>query len=175
MSAATAVWLKVGLVSGTALALLILASPPTPTGAGWALAAPLAGLSYLAAAALGVGSVVKASSSSARACHHARPDPHALLRIGLVCFLAAGEEIIWRRVALGELLRRGQFTALAATAVVFALGHRERQALHLATGSVLGGLYLATGALTACICAHWSYNLFVARRVSAARGADRAG
>jgi len=60
------------------------------------------------------------------------------------------------------------------SAVVFALGHRERQALHLATGSVLGAFYLATGALTACICAHSSYNLFVARRVCAARGAERA-
>ena len=49
--------------------------------------------------------------------------------------------------------------ALAGSTLGFALAHRARPGLHLATGVAFGGVYLATGALAACIAAHLTYNL----------------
>jgi membrane protease YdiL (CAAX protease family) len=77
--------------------------------------------------------------------------------------LAADEEIVWRRVALGALLPRGLLLALVASTATFALAHRRRVLLHFATGGVFGTLYLATGSLAAPIGAHWTYNELVAR------------
>ena len=83
---------------------------------------------------------------------------------------AAAEEVVWRRVVLGELLRAGPLAALAGSTLGFALVHRTRQSLHLGTGAAFGGLYLATGALAASIAAHWAYNVFLLtlRRAAAA-------
>ncbi len=74
---------------------------------------------------------------------------------------AAGEEVVWRRVVLGELLRSGSIPALAGSSLAFAFAHRARPGLHLATGAAFGGVYLATGALAACIAAHWIYNMLL--------------
>jgi membrane protease YdiL (CAAX protease family) len=97
----------------------------------------------------------------------------ALASCALLALAAAGEEIVWRRVVLGELLRTGPIVALVGSSLGFALAHRPRQGLHLGTGAVFGGVYLATGALAACIAAHWVYNvllLLVSRRGQAATG-----
>ena len=50
--------------------------------------------------------------------------------------------------------------ALAGSSLGFAFAHRAR-GLHLGTGAVFGGVYLATGALAACIVAHWTYNVLL--------------
>jgi membrane protease YdiL (CAAX protease family) len=81
---------------------------------------------------------------------------------GFLGLWAANEEIVWRRVVLGELLAAGLVAALAGSTIGFALVHRARRGVHLGTGAVFGGVYLATGALAACVAAHWTYNALVA-------------
>lgn len=85
--------------------------------------------------------------------------PNAVARCGVLALAAANEEVLWRRVVLGELLHSGRGAALAGSTLGFALAHRARPALHLGTGVVFGSLYLATGGLLACIAAHLTYNL----------------
>lgn len=85
---------------------------------------------------------------------------HALLGLS-----AAAEELVWRRALLGELLPLGPAVALAVSSAGFAAAHRRRRLLHLGTGAVFGGVYLATGLLLAGIAAHWAYNVFVAALV----------
>jgi membrane protease YdiL (CAAX protease family) len=144
------------LAAGAVLALVLLAtvSPERPVPRVPAAAAlgggVLAGLAlYLAVARRGVlfprGATV---SLVAATC--------ALLGLA-----AAGEEVVWRRVVLGELLRSGSILALAGSSLAFAFAHRARVGLHLATGAVFGGVYIATGALAACIAAHWVYNVLL--------------
>jgi hypothetical protein len=74
---------------------------------------------------------------------------------------AANEEVLWRRVFLGELLVAGPLAALALSSAGFALAHRRARLLHIGTGSVFGGVYLTTGFLGASIAAHWTYNALV--------------
>jgi membrane protease YdiL (CAAX protease family) len=83
------------------------------------------------------------------------------------CVLAIGafaEELIWRVVALATLaVTFGTWLALAVTAAGFAVSHagggRRAVAAHLVTGSVFGGVYLATASFAAVATAHASYNL----------------
>lgn len=84
----------------------------------------------------------------------------------VVCVV--NEELIWRRFVLGELLAAGPFAAVAASSVVFAVAHRSRRTTHLLTGGVFGTLYVATGALSAAVAAHWTYNALVARAAASA-------
>ena len=87
---------------------------------------------------------------------------------------ALNEEIVWRRVLLGELLFEARSAALAASALGFAISHRARPGLHLGTGAAFGAVYLATGALTASVAAHWAYNVLVgARACDPARDSGR--
>jgi membrane protease YdiL (CAAX protease family) len=150
----TRLWAR--LAAGLALALVLVAtvSPERPAmrvSAAEALACGLlAGLAlYIAVARRGpvfpCGATV---SLVATTC--------ALLGLA-----AAGEEVVWRRVVLGELLRSGSILALAGSSLGFAFAHRARPGLHLVTGAVFGGVYLATGALAACIAAHWIYNVLL--------------
>jgi membrane protease YdiL (CAAX protease family) len=92
----------------------------------------------------------------------ARPLPLALARHGFFGVWAANEEVVWRRVVLGELLWLGVVCALAASSGAFALAHRARRGVHVGTGMTFGALYVATGALLASIAAHWAYNSLVA-------------
>ncbi len=101
--------------------------------------------------------------------------PFAVASCALLGIAAAGEEVVWRRVVLGELLRSGPVLALAGSSLGFAFAHRARPWLHLGTGAVFGGVYLATGALGACIAAHWVYNvllLWLSGRGTAGLGAS---
>jgi membrane protease YdiL (CAAX protease family) len=101
-----------------------------------------------------------------------RPLSALVARHGVLGLWALNEEIVWRRVILGELLATGALVALGLSTVAFALAHRAR-ALHLGTGAAFGGLYLATGVLSASIAAHWVYNALV--RSSLDRGPIRSG
>src|SRR5262249_30740830 len=83
---------------------------------------------------------------------------------------AANEELLWRRLLLGELLIAGPVAALALSSAGFAIAHRRARLLHVGTGSAFGALYLATGLLSASIAAHWAYNALVARRRAFRRG-----
>ncbi len=85
--------------------------------------------------------------------------PDTAAKLAFLALAAANEEVLWRRVVLGELLRSGAVAALAGSTLGFALAHRGRPGVHLGTGLAFGGVYLATGALGACIGAHLTYNL----------------
>jgi membrane protease YdiL (CAAX protease family) len=88
--------------------------------------------------------------------------PRVLVRVGFLGLWAASEEVLWRRVALGELLRAGTVPALATSTIGFALAHRRGRLVHVGTGGTFGALYLSTGVLATSIAAHWAYNLLVA-------------
>jgi hypothetical protein len=95
-------------------------------------------------------------------------------RLAFLCLWAAVEEVVWRRVALGELLHAGALPALAGSTIGFALVHPSRRLLHLGTGGMFGAVYLATGALVACVAAHSTYNALVAGMRRASPGAEGA-
>jgi membrane protease YdiL (CAAX protease family) len=90
-------------------------------------------------------------------------------QVAVLGLWAANEEVIWRRVLLGELLPTGVVPAVAASTAGFALLHRGEPLYHLATGCLFGTAYLATGVLAASIAAHWTYNVLVGGHVIRAR------
>jgi ABC-2 type transport system ATP-binding protein len=93
----------------------------------------------------------------------------------LLAARSASEEVIWRWWFLGGLAPRfGALPALAASTLCFALVHvgwqgRRGVAVHLLTGSVFGGVFLASGSLAAAVGAHVAYNLLVALAVEGER------
>ena len=92
--------------------------------------------------------------------------------VGKLAFLAVAatnEELVWRRLVLGEALRLGPVAAVAVSAVAFAVAHRARQGAHLVTGTAFGAAYVLTGSLAAPLAAHWTYNAFVAGALDRAR------
>jgi membrane protease YdiL (CAAX protease family) len=148
------------------MGLLLALSPPRPAaGVPWPAALVAGG---------GVGLVVYllAVRRLPRLSPPVRPFSALLARHGVLGLWALNEEIIWRRVVLGELLASGALVALSLSTVGFALAHRAR-ALHLGTGAAFGGLYLSTGALVASVVAHWVYNVLV--RSSIDRGLSQSG
>ncbi len=79
---------------------------------------------------------------------------------------SAEEEGIWRALVLAPLVHPfGPLGALLVSTVLFAAAHLSRLGrrawAHLATGSLFGLAFLATGRLTAAIAAHGTYNLLV--------------
>lgn len=139
-------------VLATVLSIVVLAtlSPPRPGLRIPALTAAVVGV--------GAGAILYAAVAMRRPSLPALV-PDAAARCFVLGLAAANEEILWRRAILGELLHSGAVAALAGSTLGFALAHRARPGLHLGTGFVFGGLYLATGALGACIAAHLTYNL----------------
>ena len=143
---------RLALALVVAVPLLVLVAPAEPAPRIDPVAAALAGLVvgvllYLAVA-------------------HRRPYvppsvPAAVAACGVLVVAASSEEILWRRVVLGELLRAGPVVAAAGSTLGFALVHRTRQFLHLGTGAAFAGVYLATGALAAAVATHWAYNVLL--------------
>jgi membrane protease YdiL (CAAX protease family) len=95
--------------------------------------------------------------------------PLLVAKLAIFGIWATNEEVLWRRIALGELLHAGVVPALAASTAGFALLHRARPFLHLGTGGVFGLVYVSTGTLAASIVAHWTYNVSVAALVERRR------
>jgi len=92
--------------------------------------------------------------------------------VGKLAFLAlaaTNEELVWRRLVLGEASRAGPIAAVVVSTVAFAVAHRTRQTAHLATGAVFGAAYVVTGSLAAPLAAHWTYNILVAGAVDRTR------
>lgn len=87
---------------------------------------------------------------------------------------SASEEVVWRWFLLGSLAPRiGTSSALAASTMGFALAHLRGQhrrgvAVHLVTGAVFGGVFVATGSIVAAIAAHATYNVLVLLAVESA-------
>jgi len=154
MNGETRLWARLAAGAVLALVLLLTVSPERPA------------LRVSAAEALAGGVLVGVALFLAVARRGpVVPRGAAVSLVATTCALlglaAAGEEVVWRRVVLGELLRSGSILALAGSSLAFAFAHRARPGLHLATGAAFGGVYLATGALAACIAAHWIYNVLL--------------
>ena len=147
-------WGRVATVTALAVSLGLALSPPHPP----------ARVPATVATALGVAAGAVLFATAVRR----RP---RLTRLGVgaaavarqlfLGLCAANEEVLWRRVLLGELLPAGGLTALAISSVGFAAAHRRARPLHALTGLTFGAVYLATGVLAASIAAHWAYNALV--------------
>jgi membrane protease YdiL (CAAX protease family) len=154
MTRAARLWLELAVAGAGALGLLLALSPERPGSQ----VTPFVAVPVGAAAGLLLFLAVARRFPVASAGRPLRLMIAVAVLLGLA---AAAEEVLWRRVVLGELLRAGPAAALAASSLGFALSHRARPGLHLGTGAVFGCLYLATGMLAACIAAHWLYNLLL--------------
>jgi membrane protease YdiL (CAAX protease family) len=150
-------------VTGRVLARLAIGATAAATLAlTLAPAVPPARLGPLAAVAAGMlAGLVLYLAVARRRPYVLPPFPAALVACAVLLVAAASEEVVWRRVVLGELLRVGPAAAVAGSTLGFALVHRTRQLLHLGTGAAFGGLYLVTGALAASIAAHSAYNVLL--------------
>jgi membrane protease YdiL (CAAX protease family) len=152
---ARTLWLRIGALTALAGALLVAvdpARPPSRLGADLGAPAGAAGGFVLFA-------VVARRVPAPRLAAIGAAGVLARCVLGL---LAADEEVVWRRVALGELLFAGPLVARAWRSLAFGLAHRASRRLHVGTGAAFGGLYLLTGALAASVAAHWAYNVLVA-------------
>jgi membrane protease YdiL (CAAX protease family) len=151
--------MRVGLSTAVAGATLVILDPPRPEAQlGW----PFALLAGAAAGTALFAAVVRRVRPI-----RAAPTPPATL--ALLALLALNEEIIWRRLVLGEALRGGEIAAVAASTIAFSVMHRVRRATHLVTGLVFGSTYVFTGSLAASVVAHWTYNVLVASVLPRAR------
>lgn len=93
-----------------------------------------------------------------------RLDPPPLGLALSAAAIAAGEELLWRGLALPHLADGlGAGVAVVLTSLAFAITHvpaqgRRAALVHTATGLVFGGAFVASG-LTCAIAAHVVYNL----------------
>ena len=151
-----------------AAGLLTVGLPPLPP----------VGLRVSAALSIGLGALAGALLFQALAGAHARPPSRARVAglVGVRGALLAGragvEEVAWRGFLLGALVPPlGRAGALGVTSLAFALAHAgvrgRMRIVHMLTGGVFGGLYLASGRLATAVAAHVVYNALV---VTAARG-----
>jgi membrane protease YdiL (CAAX protease family) len=152
--------LRLALAAVVAVALLVLVAPAEPPPR----------IDPVSAALTGVVSGVLLYLAVARRRPYIPPRvPAAVAACGVLVVAASSEEIVWRRVVLGELLRAGPLVAAAGSTLGFALVHRTRQYLHLGTGAAFAGIYLATGVLAAAVAAHWAYNVLLLTLAERAR------
>jgi len=152
--------MRLALSTAVAAATAVAIDPPRPDAR---VAWPLAIAAGAAAGVVLFVAVLRRRASPRRAA----PTPPVTL--AFLALLAVNEEVIWRRLVLGEALRGGAIAAVAASAVAFALMHRVRRATHLLTGVVFGCTYVFTGSLAASAVAHWTYNALVAAALPRAR------
>lgn len=148
-------WVRVAVTTAVAVVLLLAVSPARP--------APR--LPQTVALSAGVAAGVLLFVGAARTTPRL-PSVRGGIRVlvakhGVLGLWAANEEIVWRRVVLGELLPVGVLAAVAVSSLGFSLAHRRRQLLHLGTGSCFGAVYLGTGSLGATVTSHWLYNVLV--------------
>ena len=148
-------WLRAAVTTVLAVTLLLAVSPARPVSR-----LPQA-VALAAGAAAGVLLFVGAARRAPRLPSAHGGLPVLVAKQGVLGLWAANEEILWRRIVLGELLPLSALAAVALSTLGFALAHRRRQALHLMTGTCFGGVYLATGSLGASVAAHWLYNALV--------------
>jgi len=163
VSDAASLWGRLLIGAGVSAAFLLALAPPRP-----AARLPVEG-AIVAGAGCGVVLFMLAARRRPRLSFKLRRWPLLAARVAVLGLWAANEEVVWRRIALGELLPVGVVPALAASTIGFALLHRARRLLHLGTGGTFGALYLSTGALAASIVAHWTYNLLVGTLVDRRR------
>jgi len=152
---ARAFWTRVAAATALAAALAVALAPPHPPQR----VSEALGLVTGAAAGL---TLFVAAVRRAPAFVGVGPRAAAVWKQLFFAVCAANEEVLWRWVILGELLRLGPAPALAISSAGFAIAHPRARALHLSTGATFGLVYLGTGVLAASITAHWIYNALVA-------------
>ena len=162
MTPALGIWARTLGWTAFAGATLVLVEAPRPEPR---TPRPVALASGLGAGALLYACVVRRAPIAALG----PPTPKTLTRSAILVLWAANEEVVWRRLVLGEALRGGAVVAVAASSVAFALMHRRRRATHVVTGAAFGGTYVGTGSLAASVVAHWLYNTLVAAGLPRAR------
>jgi membrane protease YdiL (CAAX protease family) len=161
---AFALWGRFVAFTAVAWATVVFVDPPRPA------ASIPAALALVLGAVVGVVLFVVLARTPP-----ARPSLAGVrlgVTVGKLAFLAlaaTNEELVWRRLVLGEALRAGPIAAVVVSTVAFAVAHRTRQAAHLVTGAAFGGAYVVTGSLAAPLAAHWTYNTLVAGAVDRAR------
>jgi membrane protease YdiL (CAAX protease family) len=160
--AAFGLWSRVLVLSATAWITLAMFDPPRPA----ATMPPLVAIAFglVAGTALFVAltrgaPVLPSAASGARL---------ALARHLFLGLCAVNEELVWRRLVLGEALRAGVVGAVIVSTVGFAIVHRARQGTQLALGAGFATVYVATGSLAAAVAAHWTYNTHVAAAIARA-------
>jgi membrane protease YdiL (CAAX protease family) len=89
---------------------------------------------------------------------------------------SAAEEVFWRWLVLGGLTPVvGLVPAFLGSTIGFAFAHGVRRAdvvaVHLATGSAFGTVYVVTGHIEAAILTHVVYNWLVAAAIESGAGA----
>jgi membrane protease YdiL (CAAX protease family) len=154
MSAA-AFWGRVAVATAVAASLAIVLAPPHPHAR---VPAPLAPALGVAAGAALFAAALRRPPAFARL----GSAPAAVCKQLFLGLCAANEEVLWRRVLLGELLPIGPLLAVGISSAGFAVAHRRARSLHVCTGAAFGALYVGTGFLGASIAAHWVYNALVA-------------
>jgi membrane protease YdiL (CAAX protease family) len=159
VSPGVALWVRIAVVTAAATALTLALAPEHPARR----------ISRAAAIPLGAAAGLALFVSIG----HARPRlPTATGsvtvlagKLGFFGLLATNEELIWRRIALGEMLGAGAIPAIVGSSLGFAFAHRARRGIHVLTGGTFGAVYLATGVLAASVAAHVVYNVLVAALV----------
>ena len=151
-----AFWARIATGTALAVSLTLVLEPPQPDQH---VSLPLA-----LGAGLIAGAALFAAASRRRPSFRRRPARKSVVvcRQLFLGLCAANEELLWRRLLLGELLVTGPLVALALSSAGFAIAHRRARVLHAGTGSAFAAVYLATGFLGASIAAHWAYNTLVA-------------
>jgi membrane protease YdiL (CAAX protease family) len=143
-------WFALTAYGATAIASLLLVDRHSPPGR-WPAPAAVAG-------GIATGWLLFAVLARVR--------PRLPARLPLACVLigaAAAEEIVWRRLVLGELAAHvAPLSALLVSSLLFAFGHVHARATHVLTGATFGALYLISGGVLSGCCAHGAYNLAVA-------------
>lgn len=166
MSDGTALWLRVAAITVVSAASLFALVPDRPPArVPWPVGVALG-------VCVGAGLFAVITRRRPRLVPATGSVPVALGKLAFLGLWATNEEVLWRRVALGELLRAGFLFALVVSTVGFALMHRTRRSVHLGTGGAFGAVYLATGALVASVAAHWTYNLLIGAFVTGRRSTD---
>jgi len=163
-SPALALWARFAAFTLAAWSTVVFVHPPRPG----AVLSPEVALSAGALAGV-VLFVVLTRTPPARPSLAGASVGVALGKLAFLALAATNEELVWRRLVLGEALRAGPIAAIVVSTVAFAGAHRTRQVAHLATGATFGAAYVATGSLAASLAAHWTYNALVAGAVDRAR------
>jgi membrane protease YdiL (CAAX protease family) len=159
VSPGVALWVRVAAVTAATIALTLVLGPERPARR----LSPAAAIPVGAAAGL----TLFAAVARARPRLPTATGSVTLLaaKLGFFGLVATNEELLWRRLALGEMLGAGAIPAVVGSSLGFAFVHRARRGIHVLTGGMFGVVYLATGVLVASVAAHVVYNVLVAALV----------
>jgi membrane protease YdiL (CAAX protease family) len=159
VSPGVALWIRVAVVTAAAIALTLALAPSHPSRR----------ISHTAAIPFGAaaGLALFVAMTRARPRFPTATGSLTVLagKLGFFGLLATNEELLWRRIALGEMLGAGAIPAVVGSSLGFAFVHRARRGVQVLTGGMFGAVYLATGVLAASVAAHVVYNVLVAALV----------